>query len=124
MIPESVPSVVSVTTKRGEVLNTPLGEFLFRHVARCRFFGYSEVEVARGQHVFVATPEKALLDLVYLTTGGSRIAYLRELRLQNLEIVDKKRLAETASLFGMPRLDRAARNLIRLMEEEEGYEAS
>ena len=35
-----------------------------------------------------ATPEKALLDLVHLTPGADSPAYLRELRLQNLERLD------------------------------------
>jgi hypothetical protein len=36
----------------------------------------------------VATPEKALLDLVYLQPGGDQPAYLRELCLQYLEQLD------------------------------------
>ena len=46
------------------------------------FFGYDRLEVSPGQQAFVAWPEKALLDLVYLQPGGDSPGYLQELRLQ------------------------------------------
>ena len=86
MIPEFVPVVTSVTTRRPGTVTTPLGRFLYRHVQRRLFEGFREVEVADGQKAFVATPEKSLLDLVYLTPHGDEKTYLDELRLQNLEL--------------------------------------
>lgn len=44
------------------------------------------------QQALVATPEKTLLDLVYLQPGGDQPAYLRELRLQYLERLDLEAL--------------------------------
>ena len=119
MIPEHVPVVTSVTTGRPERLDTPVGTYVFHHVKPSRFFAYVQVEFSQRQHAFVATPEKALLDLVYLTPHGERNPYLRELRLQNLEIIDKDVLAKAAERFGKTKIRRAVKNIIRIIEEEE-----
>ena len=121
MIPEAVPVVTSVTTGRSEHLKTPMGRFLFRHVKSSCFFGYEQVELRQDQSAFVATPEKALLDLVYLTPGGDRPSYLRQLRLQNLEAL-RLDFLETFSLkMDRPKLRRAVGN-INVLCREEDYE--
>lgn len=118
MIPEHVPVVTSVTTARPERLRTPLGIYTFNHVQPPYFFAYSQVEVSRRQSAFVATPEKALLDLVYLTPKGEQEAYLRELRLQNLEAIDTGALARAADRFGKVKIRRAIANVAHIIEEE------
>ena len=55
-----------------------------------------------GQRAFVARPEKALLDLVYLQPGGDAPAYLRELRLQNLDRIDLDALRNLAERARSP----------------------
>jgi hypothetical protein len=57
-----------------------LGQFVFRRVKKSWFQDYSQVDLGFGQSAFVATPEKALLDLVYLTPGADDPDYLAELR--------------------------------------------
>ena len=79
LIPEVVPVVTNVTTARPGQWGTPLGTYEFRHIKTELFFGYRRVEVSPGQRAFVATPEKALLDLTYLHPGGDSPEYLREL---------------------------------------------
>jgi len=119
LIPEAVPVVTSVTTGRSEHLTNPMGSFDFRHVKATCFFGYEQVGLAPGQSAFVATPEKALLDLVYLTPGADRQAYLRELRLQNLGALRFESLASYATRMDKPKLHRAVRTLSALCGEEE-----
>ena len=118
MIPEAVPVVTSVTTGRSEYLNSPMGGFLFRHVKPSCFFGYELAELGAGQSAFVATPEKALLDLVYLTPGADKRSYLDELRLQNLEAVRSDILEEFAVRMDKPKINRAVKNLNALRREE------
>ncbi len=72
-----------------------------------------------GQSAFLANPEKCLLDLVYLTPGGDRKEYLRELRLQNLDRLDLQELEQIASASGRPKLIRAAEHIESLAIEEE-----
>lgn len=122
LIPEYVPLVTSVTTARPEEVDTPLGRFIYRHCKRPFFFGFREEEQGQGQAAFVARPEKALLDLIYLTPGGDREEFLAELRLQNLDRLDLGLLEQMAQASGSPKLARAARRVAALAEGEE-YES-
>ena len=45
------------------------------------FFRYQLVGLSEGQQAFIATPEKALLDLAHLTPHSDSPNYLAELRL-------------------------------------------
>lgn len=120
MIPEHVPAVTSITTQRPTRVETPFGRFLFRHVKKGWFKGYKQVDLGSRQKAFIATPEKALLDLVYLTPGADSYEFLAELRLQNLDILDCEALAKLAQTCGSPKLLRAVRLLQKLMGEEGG----
>ena len=71
-----------------------------------------------NNNALVATPEKALLDLVYLQPGGDQPAYLRELRLQNLERLDLDELRRQAEIFNTPKLRRAVNAILRLAQSE------
>ena len=118
VIPEYVPVCTSVTTARTERLETELGTYTYHHVKPDYLFGFDQREVAANQHAFVATPEKALLDLVYITPRGNDASYLRELRLQHTELVDMTKLEELANRMDKPKLRSAAR-VIRLIFDEE-----
>lgn len=120
IIPEYVPVVTSVGPGPPETLRSPLGSFQFNHLAGSFLFGYSRVEIASGQFAFVACPEKALLDLVYLTPGADSVEYLRELRLQNPGTFDPAALAELALRSRKPKLIRASRVAVSLLADEEG----
>ena len=111
MIPEHVPVVTSLGPGRPETLRNSLGSFQFHHLAPALLFGYSQIEVAREQFAFVASPEKALLDLIHMTPGADSVEYLRQLRLQNPDAVHKSRIIELAQRSGKPKLMRAARLL-------------
>lgn len=116
--------VTSVTTARPGRWQTPLGIYEFRHLRPERFSGYRLVEVSPGQHAFLARPEKALLDLIYLHSGGDEPAYLRKLRLQNLERLDLDALQRRARQTSKPKLQRGAAFVTRLARAEaEEYEA-
>jgi len=78
------------------------------------------VEIAPRQFVFVASPEKALLDLVHLTPGADSSGYLRELRLQNPAAIHVPMLNELAQRSGKPKLIRAAQLVGPLLAAEEG----
>lgn len=124
LIPDIVPVVTSVTTLRPQLCETALGSYEFRHVKTPWFFGYHLVEVSPGQEAFLATPEKALLDLAYLHPGGDSLAYLRELRLQNLESLDQEALEHMAARAGKPKLRRVAAHVAGLARSQaQEYEA-
>jgi predicted transcriptional regulator of viral defense system len=108
LIPEYVAVVTSVTAARPGRWETPLGVYQFRHVKTELVYGYRLVDVTDRQQAFVATPEKALLDLVYLQPRGDDSSYLQELRLQNLDVLDLDALRRQAERAGSAKLKRAA----------------
>jgi len=119
-IPEQVHIVTSVGPGRPETTNTPLGTYKLQHLTDVLCFGFTRIEVAPRQHAFVASPEKALLDLVHLTPGGDSSGFLRELRLQNLSAFQHSVLKEMARRSGKPKLMRASAIIASLLDEEEG----
>ena len=127
LIPDTVHATLSVTTGRPGRRETPLGIFEFRHVKRELLRGYhmSELQSSKpSQQALVATPEKALLDLVYLQPGGDAPNYLRELRLQNLERLDMDELHRLAKIFNTSKVRRAVQVITRLVQSEsQEYEA-
>jgi predicted transcriptional regulator of viral defense system len=122
LIPEFVPVVTSVTTGRPQLIETPMGRFDFRHINKSFFWGYQQIELTAGQTAFIARPEKAMLDLVYLTPGGDKEDFIEELRIQNIEQIDKGVLREFAVRSQSPKLKRALQNIERIIDRGEGVE--
>jgi hypothetical protein len=118
LIPEYVPVIVSVTTRRPRHWETPLGRFVYRHVKTNLWRGYRQVDLGGGQSAFVAIPEKALLDLIHLHPGADSMAYLKELRLQNLDQLDLAELQRLADSTSSPKLKRAAKLVAELAQTE------
>lgn len=123
MIPEYVPVTTSITTSRPAQWDTPVGVFDFRHIQVDFFDGYRFVDLGENQRAFIATPEKALLDLVYLEPGGDTHDYLTELRLNNLEQLDWQLLERLARKIEKPKLTRAMTVIRELAEEEAEFES-
>lgn len=117
-IPEYVPVTTSVTTGRPGRWKTPLGAFEFRHIQASLLRGYHLLDLGQGQKAFVASPEKALLDLIHLHPGADAPAYLRELRLQNLERLNLDEFKKLAEVSGKPKLQRAAKLIVALAAAE------
>jgi predicted transcriptional regulator of viral defense system len=122
MIPEYVPVTTSITTSRPAQWETPLGVFDFRHIQVDFFLGYRFVDLDEKQQAFIATSEKALLDLIYLEPGGDTHDYLAELRLNNLERLDWQLLERLAREIGKPKLMRAFTAIRELAREEGEFE--
>jgi predicted transcriptional regulator of viral defense system len=115
LIPEYVARTLSVSTGRPAQWE---GGFHFQHLAPHLFFGYQRVDIASEQSAFVATPEKALLDLTHLTPNADSLYYLRQLRLQNLERLNLERLHEFAQRAAKPKWKRVAAHITKLASEE------
>lgn len=122
LIPEFVPEIASLTTSRPQTIQTPLGRFEFKHVSKKYFWGYQQVRLSSGFNAFIAFPEKALLDLIYLTPGSDQIDFLEELRLQNFQQIDKARLRQFAEKFQSPKISRALENIEKILDQSEGIE--
>jgi predicted transcriptional regulator of viral defense system len=123
LIPEYVPVMTSVTTSRPGRWETAMGNYEFRHIQPNLLFGYRSVDVGDKQQALLASPEKALLDLIYLEPGADTPGYLRELRLQNLDQLDLTVLRHYTNRADRPKLQRATAAILSLMRaEDEAYE--
>ena len=66
-----VPSITyAVSLARTHAFRTPLGTVSVHHVQPAFFFGYEDAGRAGGR---LATPEKALVDFLYLTPARSKL---------------------------------------------------
>jgi hypothetical protein len=117
LIPEHVPVTTSMTTGRPQRRENPLGSFEYHHVRKDLLTGYRRESLGDGQEALVATPGKALADLVGLVPGADSRAYLSELRLQGLERIDLQELMRHPILGARPKMQRALRHLAELAEE-------
>ncbi|HSL38799.1 MAG TPA: hypothetical protein VK857_00390 [Desulforhopalus sp.] len=68
LIPEGVHMVTSVTLRRSRLVATPLGQFSYTHLPQPAYsIGMRIEQGAGGVFFMLASPEKALCDLVMLT---------------------------------------------------------
>lgn len=64
LIPEAVYVVQSMTTRESRVYDTPVGNFIFTHVKKDAFNIGIRIVEENGYSFLVASPEKALCDLI------------------------------------------------------------
>ena len=115
LIPEYTPQTMNVTTLRTSRWDEG---FVFQHLAHPLFFGYQLVDLPETQQAFVASPEKALLDLAHLIPHSDSPEYLHELRLQNLDRLNLPRLHEFAQRSEKPKWRRVAAQVEQLVSQE------
>jgi predicted transcriptional regulator of viral defense system len=66
MIPESVVQITSVTSRKTANFTNQMGEFSYKTIKLDLMFGYNLKSIPGGKTMKLATPEKAILDLLYL----------------------------------------------------------
>ncbi len=81
MIPEFVARTTSVTTLKTASFSNVMGAFDYRHVKADLFWGYHMIDAVNQRKVLIALPEKALLDLLYLTPNLKSEEDMLQLRL-------------------------------------------
>ena len=118
LIPERVVTLTSVTTRQTNAFQNPLGNFAYRHVKPVLFTGYRKLAMG-NEAVWMASPEKALLDFWYLETGAWTTARMREMRFQNFKQIEREPLRQAATVFASKRIDSAVSLWLELAEAEE-----
>jgi predicted transcriptional regulator of viral defense system len=106
VIPEKVVVFTSVSSRVTRSFENPFGAFQYSSVHRDFFFGFAKNEI-QGIPVWLASPEKALLDFWHLQSGTWTAERMVELRIQNQEILDEDLLVEFADRFRSKRLHHA-----------------
>ena len=120
VFPEKVVTYTSVTSRVPRAFTNQFGVFQYSHVKQSCFFGFS-AHIIQGQSIWLADPEKALLDMWHLNAGEWSVERLSSMRFQNFELVDNKKLMGYAEQYKSPRLFRAVQEWETLEElEKEG----
>jgi hypothetical protein len=106
MIPEGVYVVTSATTTKSKHYNTPLGTFDYSYLNHSRYtIGIDQKKNSSGNFL-IATPEKALADLVHAKSKNLKSKDLildlieaRRIEEELLKQLNKKHLAEIAECY-------------------------
>ena len=109
LIPEKSEDITCITTRKKKNFTNDTGTYRYLHVKTSCFTGYREHKDENGLQYFLALPEKALVDFLYLnrnTIKGDMRQQLREsFRLQNLDILKRSRLRGYCLLFNNKKLN-------------------
>lgn len=81
LIPEAVIQITSVSSLKTNEFVNEIGAFIYRSLFDGLFFGYEPRPVSGGKTIYLATPEKALLDLLYLYPEYKTVQHMEDLRL-------------------------------------------
>jgi len=81
IIPEAIIKITSVTTLKTAEFSNDFGIYSYRTVKSGLMFGYEPKPMTDGRTIMFATPEKALLDLLYLYPFYTSAEDMLDLRL-------------------------------------------
>ena len=119
MIPEEVVQLTSVTTLKTAKFENAFGTFHYQNVKTPLYFGYEIKIMQNGRVLFFATPEKALLDLLYLNPYYKTEQDMEELRLDEDYMqseFDKDRFSDYLARFDSKALNQRVRCLLKVYE--------
>lgn len=112
LIPEAVADVTSVTSKKTSRFKNKLGQFIYQHVKPAAFKGYGSFKDEAGMAVFIAEPEKAVVDFLYLNLNKFKLAaktvFKESYRFQNTGALHCRKIISWSRLFGNKRLEAVA----------------
>ena len=103
IIPEAIPKITSVTTLKTITFSNDFWEYSYKSIKPDMMFGYDLREMESGRRIMFATPEKALIDLLYLYPFYNTERDLKELRLDESFMNDdlnRERLTEFSDRIG------------------------
>jgi len=93
IIPEAVLEITSVTTRKTCRYDNNFGQYSYQTVLPILYWGFEPKQMRDGKQYMVATPEKALIDLLYLYPQYKTIDELKELRLDEDWLHDELNLS-------------------------------
>lgn len=116
-IPETTLQITSVSTRKTNLFDTQFGVFSYQSIKNDLYFGYEIIE-NKNRPFTLATPEKAILDYLYLHSEISSIEDLEGLRF-NSEIInstiDKEKFNTYLNQFDNLELNNRAKLLLEYL---------
>lgn len=116
MIPEAVVQITSVTSLKTASFTNSFGEYSYHNVKESLMFGYELKPMADKRTIQFASPEKALLDLLYLYPFYNDVSEIEALRLDEDYLgndLKKELLQEYSAGFQNNALDRRVKLLFK-----------
>lgn len=111
-IPEMVYAITCVTTKANRNFKNVAGNYIYSHIKPELFFGYIPIKTKYGYY-YVAEPEKAVLDFIYLKLSQiNNDDEFNELRLNLSEIsstINKKKFNQYLNVFNIKKMSEVAK---------------
>lgn len=108
IIPEKVTDLTSITPKKTAVFENVYGKFIYQHIKINCFTGFEEQKDESGLSYYMATPEKAVVDYIYLNQsnikGDFKQILFESLRFQNTNILSQKKMNDYANLYSNQKL--------------------
>jgi predicted transcriptional regulator of viral defense system len=114
MIPEAVSQITSVTTLKTAAFRNDFGDYSYKNVKDELLFGYDLKEMDENRRLLFASPEKALLDLLYLYPFYNSEKEMEELRMDEYymkEELNVERFMSYNERFRSKALDKRTRLL-------------
>lgn len=122
LIPERVVDVTSVTTRKTISFKNELGTFRYQHIKEDSFIGFKEVKDEAGLICFLAEPEKAVVDFLYLNLSkfkrDNREVLRDSCRFQNIGDLKKSKIKDYARMFKNKKLLAVAKSFCQFMKED------
>lgn len=113
LIPERVYVLTSVATRKTMRVTNMVGTFTYQHVNPKAYRGFEMVKDENGLYFFIAEPEKAIIDFIYLNLGRFREddsdVFEGSYRFQNIEDLDGRKIIRFARFFENKKLNKIAR---------------
>ena len=119
MIPEEVVQLTSVTTLKTARFENDFGTFHYQNVKTPFYFGFEIKTMQSGRGLLFATPEKALLDLLYLNPYYKTEQDMEELRLDEDYMQNElnlERLNGYLSKIGSKTMEQKVKRLMKVYE--------
>ena len=117
MIPEEVVQLTCVTTLKTARFENAFGTFHYQNLKTPLFFGYEVKLMQEERRLLFATPEKALLDLLYLNPYYKTEQDMEELRLDEDFMQNefkKEHMAACLAKFECKTLEQRVRRLLNV----------
>jgi predicted transcriptional regulator of viral defense system len=122
LIPERVAEVTSISTKKTARFSNEFGEYSYQHIKPEAFRGFRSVKDSNGFCSFIAEPEKAIVDFLYLNLyrlkPGDRDVFTESYRFQNVEDLRLKRFINLSKLFNNRKLLKVAETFCDWVKSE------
>jgi len=106
IIPETVYAITSATTRTTATFNVLEKQFVYHRIKRAAFTGYT-AERVNNRTIWIAEPEKALVDTLYF------VALKRQGQPERIDLahLSKQKMRTFAKLFDYPDLDKTLEEL-------------